>query len=131
MPRCQMLLLVSLTNQRLLWCYCVSACQTVIDIATLTGAAGVALGADTGALFSNTDTLAAAVDEAGRQTGALAQGQLEGTVTNDGVFHKSLAHWLVQRMGLCLLVPVLYWDMRHGVRREWQQCSACMAFMAC
>lgn len=62
---------------------CLPACQTVIDIATLTGAAGVALGADTGALFSNTDTLAAAVDEAGRQTGEQAQGRSEDAVTSD------------------------------------------------
>lgn len=43
--------------------------QTVVDIATLTGAAGIALGNETGALFANTDSLAAAVDEASRQTG--------------------------------------------------------------
>lgn len=44
--------------------------QTVVDIATLTGAAGVALGQDTAALFANTDCLAAAVDGASRLTGA-------------------------------------------------------------
>lgn len=43
--------------------------QTVVDIATLTGAAGVALGQDTGALFSNSDELAAAVSNASKLTG--------------------------------------------------------------
>jgi leucyl aminopeptidase len=43
--------------------------QTVVDIATLTGAAGIALGQDTAALFANTDSLAAALDDAGKQTG--------------------------------------------------------------
>jgi len=46
--------------------------QVVLDIATLTGAAGIALGQDTGALFANTDSLAAAVDQASRKTGAQA-----------------------------------------------------------
>lgn len=35
----------------------------------MTGAAGIALGQDTGALFANTDSLAAAVGEASRLTG--------------------------------------------------------------
>jgi len=45
--------------------------QTVIDIATLTGAAGVALGQDTAALFANNDSLAAAIDTAGKAAGTL------------------------------------------------------------
>lgn len=51
---------------------CVPVLQYVVDIATLTGAAGVALGQDTAALFANTDSLAAAVDDAGRKTGGTA-----------------------------------------------------------
>ncbi|KAI8465780.1 MAG: peptidase M17, leucyl aminopeptidase [Monoraphidium minutum] len=43
--------------------------QVIVDIATLTGAAGVALGQDTGALFSNDDGLAASLDAASRKTG--------------------------------------------------------------
>lgn len=46
--------------------------QTVVDIATLTGAAGIALGQDTGALFANDDALAASLDAASRRAGALA-----------------------------------------------------------
>ncbi|WIA22459.1 hypothetical protein OEZ85_004757 [Tetradesmus obliquus] len=42
---------------------------TVVDIATLTGAAGIALGQDTGALFANDDALAASLDAASRRAG--------------------------------------------------------------
>ncbi|KAF8062036.1 LAP1 [Scenedesmus sp. PABB004] len=42
---------------------------TVVDIATLTGAAGVALGQSTGALFAADDGLAAHVDAASRRAG--------------------------------------------------------------
>lgn len=41
----------------------------MIDIATLTGAAGVALGQDTGALFASSDALAQAVEAASRRAG--------------------------------------------------------------
>eukprot|EP00775_Hariotina_reticulata_P004117 gene4117-4363_t len=47
----------------------VAKAETVIDIATLTGAAGVALGQDTAALFANNDSLATAIDTAGRSAG--------------------------------------------------------------
>jgi leucyl aminopeptidase len=52
--------------------------QIVVDIATLTGAAGVALGQTTATLFANTDSLAAAVDGASKKTGVwlLHQGRV-------------------------------------------------------
>lgn len=53
-------------------CLLLPVLQYVVDIATLTGAAGVALGQDTAALFANTDSLAAAVDGAGKKTGGTA-----------------------------------------------------------
>eukprot|EP00882_Tetradesmus_deserticola_P025810 GHRQ01028379.1.p1 GENE.GHRQ01028379.1~~GHRQ01028379.1.p1 ORF type:complete len:186 (+),score=91.51 GHRQ01028379.1:794-1351(+) len=43
--------------------------KTVVDIATLTGAAGIALGQDTGALFANSDSLAHSLESAGRRAG--------------------------------------------------------------
>jgi leucyl aminopeptidase len=49
--------------------------QTVVDIATLTGAASVAMGHDTAALFSNSDDLAADLDTAGRGTGSMKGGR--------------------------------------------------------
>jgi hypothetical protein len=49
-----------------------SALQTVIDIATLTGAAGIALGQDTGALFANCDSLAQSLQAASRRAGEAA-----------------------------------------------------------
>jgi leucyl aminopeptidase len=43
--------------------------QVVLDIATLTGACGVALGQETGGLFANTDSLATELTAAGGASG--------------------------------------------------------------
>lgn len=43
--------------------------DTIVDVATLTGAAKVALGTQTGALFSSDDALAEALEAAGRTSG--------------------------------------------------------------
>eukprot|EP00879_Flechtneria_rotunda_P032673 GHRR01035928.1.p1 GENE.GHRR01035928.1~~GHRR01035928.1.p1 ORF type:complete len:419 (+),score=141.46 GHRR01035928.1:415-1671(+) len=45
--------------------------KCVVDIATLTGAAGIALGQHTGALFSNTDSMAQAINTASSAAGEL------------------------------------------------------------
>jgi leucyl aminopeptidase len=49
-----------------------NGCTSIIDIATLTGAMGVALGRVRMGLFSNNDDLAAEVDKAAQTTGELA-----------------------------------------------------------
>ncbi len=45
--------------------------ERIVDVATLTGAVMIALGSTYAALISNDDSLAAAVEEAGRETGEL------------------------------------------------------------
>lgn len=71
MCSCSLICALTHASQHILHA-CVHTCvQSVVDIATLTGAAGIALGQDTGAMFANGDGIAAEVEAASQAAGLM------------------------------------------------------------